>query len=116
LRDAESSTIIISFALLLGLLLRDQPASFFLRLAELLTPEGRPNWKDLASNFKDFTYDEIANFAVDKSTAAEKMLSTWQTRNSATVDKLHRCLVNIKREDVATYVADYFNGATSTPV
>ena len=100
----------------LGLLLRNQPACFFLKLVELLTPDDRPNWKELAAEFRDFTWDEIATFAVDKNLSAEKMLCAWQTKNTSTVDKLHQCLINIKREDVATYVAESVNGETHTVV
>ncbi|XP_028409369.1 tumor necrosis factor receptor superfamily member 16-like [Dendronephthya gigantea] len=97
-----------------GQLLRSQSASFLMKLVELLTPEGRPNWKELAANFGDFTYEEIANFGVDKTTAAERMLCAWQTKNSSTIDKLYKCCLNIKREDVATYIADCVSQTTDT--
>ena len=101
---------------ILGLLLRQQPAWFFLKLVELLTPDNRPNWKDLAAEFGDFTWDEIATFAVDKNQAAEKMLCAWQTKNTSTVDRLHQCLMTVNREDVATYVAQSVSDETHTMV
>jgi hypothetical protein len=103
--------------IVLGLLLRNQPASFLLKLAEYLNPDSRPNWKDLAANFKDFSWSEIENFAVDRNAAAERMLCAWQTKNTATVDRLHQCLTDIRREDVATYVAEFVGVTdTDTPV
>ena len=85
-----------------------------MKLVEMLTPEGRSNWKDLAANFGDFSIEEIANFGVEKTTAAERMLSAWQTQNSSTVDKLYTCCLNVKREDVATYIAEYMCQTTDT--
>ena len=72
----------------------------------MLTAEGRPNWRQLAGELQ-FTYDQICNFAVNKETAAENMLWTWQTSNEATMDRLYEALYIIKREDIASLVEEY---------
>ena len=72
----------------------------------MLTAEGRPNWRQLAGELQ-FTYDEICNLAVNKETAAEKMLWTWQTSNKATMDRLYEALYIIKRKDIASFVKEY---------
>ncbi|XP_046852196.1 tumor necrosis factor receptor superfamily member 16-like isoform X2 [Xenia sp. Carnegie-2017] len=89
-----------------GILLRSQPASFLLKLKDMLTAEGRPNWRQLAGELQ-FTYDQICNLAVNKETAAENMLWTWQTSNEATMDRLYEALYTIKREDIASFVQEY---------
>ena len=71
----------------------------------MINPDGPKNWRVLAAEL-GFTYNEISNFAVERTRSAEAMLVSWQTRSSSTVDRLHEALLRIGREDVADFVAE----------
>ena len=92
--------------------MRHQPASLIFELNEYLSTNQGKNWEHLAGKF-GFTYVEIANFKAEEK-PAEAMLASWQTKSSSTVDRLHECLMEIGRQDVADYLAENITMLEST--
>ena len=88
------------FYLSIAFFVRDLPYDIIDGIANLLNPKGRNNWTRLAGRL-GYTQVDVGLFGVDPCESTQLLLRDWATRESSTVENLHKHLREIKRHDAA---------------